>query len=132
MLPACLEVTAESDDGVIMAVRRQFAETMVSLASLRAQYQGEIELILIDSGPSPQRLKDELGAQLPPWAVKLEAVAITAPTLGHVGGFAGFDRPARMVIVPDGQLAGAAWRSANIMVGVGSSASVVLRCRSPA
>jgi beta-lactamase superfamily II metal-dependent hydrolase len=68
--------------------------------------------ILIDSGPSPQRLKDELGAQLPPWAVKLEAVAITAPTLGHVGGFAGFDRPAGMVIIPDGQLAGTAWRSA--------------------
>jgi glycosyltransferase involved in cell wall biosynthesis len=34
---------------VIMAVRDRFAETMVSLASLRAQYRGEIELILIDS-----------------------------------------------------------------------------------
>jgi competence protein ComEC len=68
--------------------------------------------ILIDSGPSPQRLKDELGAQLPPWAVKLDAVAITAPTLGHVGGFAGFDRPTGMVIVPDAQLTGTAWRTA--------------------
>jgi competence protein ComEC len=68
--------------------------------------------ILIDSGPSPQRLKDELGAELPPWAGKLEAVAITAPTLGHVGGFAGFDRPAGMVIVPDAQLTGTAWRTA--------------------
>ena len=68
--------------------------------------------ILIDSGPSPQRLKDELGAQLPPWATKLEAVAITAPTLGHVGGFAGFDRPAGTVIIPDARMAGSAWRSA--------------------
>jgi glycosyltransferase involved in cell wall biosynthesis len=37
---------------VIMAVRRQFAETMISLSSLRAQYRGEIELILIDSDPA--------------------------------------------------------------------------------
>ena len=68
--------------------------------------------ILIDSGPSPQRLKDELGALLPPWETKLEAVAITAPTLGHVGGFAGFDRPAGLVIIPDARMAGSAWRSA--------------------
>jgi competence protein ComEC len=68
--------------------------------------------VLIDSGPSPQRLKDELGAQLPPWASRLEAVAITAPTLGHIGGFAGFDRPAGIVIVPDAQLTGTAWRTA--------------------
>ncbi len=68
--------------------------------------------ILIDSGPSPQRLKDELGAQFPPWQTKLDAVAITAPTLGHVGGFAGFDRPAGTVIIPDAQLTGTAWRSA--------------------
>jgi competence protein ComEC len=68
--------------------------------------------VLIDSGPSPQRLKDELGAELPPWAVRLDAVAITAPTLGHVGGFAGFDRPAGTVIVPDAELTGTAWRTA--------------------
>jgi hypothetical protein len=68
--------------------------------------------ILIDSGPSPQRLKDELGAQLPPWDTRLEAIAITAPTLGHVGGFAGFDRPVGTVIIPDAQLTGSAWRTA--------------------
>ena len=68
--------------------------------------------ILIDSGPSPQRLKDELGAQLPPWQVKLDAVAITAPTIGHVGGFAALDRPATTVLIPDAQLTGTAWRTA--------------------
>ena len=68
--------------------------------------------ILIDSGPSPQRLKDELGAQLPPWQTRLDAVAITAPTLGHIGGFAGFDRPAGAMIIPDAQLTGTAWRTA--------------------
>jgi Metallo-beta-lactamase superfamily len=68
--------------------------------------------ILIDSGPSPQRLKDELGAQLPPWQTRLDAVVITAPTLGHVGGFAGFDRPVGVVVIPEAQLTGSAWRTA--------------------
>jgi hypothetical protein len=68
--------------------------------------------ILIDSGPSPQRLKDELGAQLPPWQSKLDAVAITAPTLGHVGGFATLGRPSTTVLIPDAQLTGTAWRTA--------------------
>lgn len=36
---------------VIMAVRHRFAETMTSLASLRAQYHDEMDLILIASGP---------------------------------------------------------------------------------
>jgi len=68
--------------------------------------------ILIDSGPTPQRLKDELGALLPPWQLRLDAVAITAPTLGHVGGFAALDRPAATVLIPDTQLTGTAWRTA--------------------
>jgi competence protein ComEC len=68
--------------------------------------------ILIDGGPSPARLKDELGAQLPPWQTRLDAIAITAPTLGHIGGFAGFDRAARDVLIPDAQLTGTAWRTA--------------------
>ena len=68
--------------------------------------------ILIDGGPSPARLKDELGAQLPPWQTKLDAVALTAPSLGHVGGFAGFDRATAQVLIPDVQLKGNAWRSA--------------------
>jgi competence protein ComEC len=68
--------------------------------------------ILVDGGPSPQRLKDELGAQLPPWQSRLDAIAITAPTLSHVGGFAGFERPASAVLISDAPLAGTAWRTA--------------------
>jgi competence protein ComEC len=76
--------------------------------------RGSHGAILIDGGPSPARLKDELGTQLPPWQSKLDAVAITAPGLGHVGGFAGFDRAAGHVLVPDVQLTGSAWRTAAI------------------
>ncbi len=75
-------------------------------------FRGPHGAILIDGGPSSARLKDELGALLPPWQTKLDAIAITAPTLGHVGGFTGFDRPARAVLIPDVQLAGSAWRTA--------------------
>jgi hypothetical protein len=56
-------------------------------------------------------LKDELGAQLPPWQLKLDAIAITAPTLGHVGGFPSLDRAATLVLLPDTQLTGTAWRT---------------------
>jgi competence protein ComEC len=75
-------------------------------------FRGSQGAILIDSGPSPQRLKDELGGQLPPWQVRLDAVAVTAPTLGHVGGFAGLDRPAGTFLIPDADLTGMAWRTA--------------------
>ena len=75
-------------------------------------FRGPEGAILIDAGPSPQRLKDELGAQLPPWQLKLDAIAVTAPTLGHVGGFAGLDRPASTFLVPDAGLTGTAWRTA--------------------
>ncbi len=68
--------------------------------------------ILIDGGPSPAKLKDELGGQLPPWQRKLDAIVITAPGLGHIGGFAGFDRPASAVYVPKADLTGSAWRTA--------------------
>src|SRR5207244_4975319 len=67
--------------------------------------------ILIDGGPSPARLQDELGTQLPPWQSKLDAIVITAPGLGHIGGFAGFDRPATTVMLPDVALTGYAWRT---------------------
>ena len=80
--------------------------------------------ILIDAGPTPQRLKDELGASLPPWQVKLDAVVITAPTIGHVGGFAGLDRPAAVVLTPDAQLSGSAWRTA-ALEAVARGASVI-------
>ncbi len=75
-------------------------------------FRGPLGAILVDSGPSPQRLKDELGAQLPPWQLKLDAIAVTAPTLGHVGGFAGLDRPASTFLIPDADLTGTAWRTA--------------------
>ena len=68
--------------------------------------------ILIDAGPSPAKLNAELGAQLPPWQRSLDAMLITAPSLGHVGGFAGFDRSAARVFVPDADLTGSAWRTA--------------------
>src|SRR5579864_3096258 len=73
--------------------------------------RGPKGLILIDGGPSPQKLNDELGTQLPPWQSRLEAVVITAPSLGHVGGLAGFDRPAGAVFVPDSDLTGSTWRT---------------------
>jgi competence protein ComEC len=68
--------------------------------------------ILIDGGASAARLNDELGAQLPPWQSKLDALAITAPTLGHVGGLANLGRSAGQVLLPDAQLSGSAWRTA--------------------
>ena len=75
-------------------------------------FRGPQGAILIDGGPSPARLTDELGAQLPPWQRTLDGLAITAPTLGHVGGLAGFDRAARHLLLPDAQLTGSAWRTA--------------------
>jgi competence protein ComEC len=75
-------------------------------------FRGPHGAILVDGGPSPARLRDELGAQLPPWQVTLDAMAITAPTLGHVGGLAGFDRAARDLLIPDARLTGSAWRTA--------------------
>jgi len=67
--------------------------------------------ILIDAGPSPGRLKDDLGQLIPPWQRSLDAIVVTAPTLGHVGGFAGFDRPVGAVLLPDVQFPGTAWRT---------------------
>lgn len=75
-------------------------------------FRGPHGAILVDGGPSPARLKDELGAQLAPWQATLDALAITAPTLGHVGGLAGFDRAAHDLLIPDAQLTGSAWRTA--------------------
>jgi len=75
-------------------------------------FRGPHGAILVDGGPSPARLKDELGAQLPPWQSTLDALAITAPTLGHIGGLAGFERPTRDLLIPDVQLTGSAWRTA--------------------
>jgi len=68
--------------------------------------------VLIDAGPSPARLSDELGQILPPWQAKLDLVAITAPGLGHIAGFAGLNRSAGTVLIPDANLTGSAWRTA--------------------
>jgi competence protein ComEC len=68
--------------------------------------------ILVDAGPSPTRLKDELGQILPPWQARLDILAITAPGLGHVGGLAGLDRAAGSLLLPDAPLSGSAWRTA--------------------
>ena len=83
--------------------------------------------ILIDGGPSPARLKDELGTQLPPWQSKLDAILITAPGLGHAGGLAGFDRQASTVLVPNANLGGSAWRTAVLeQAARGASVQTVL------
>lgn len=68
--------------------------------------------VLIDGGPSPGRLADDLGQLLPPWQADLDGMAITAPTQGHAGGFAGFSRRAGIVLLPDVQFPGTAWRTA--------------------
>ena len=68
--------------------------------------------ILIDGGPSPAMLADGLGAQLPPWQTRLDALVITAPGLGHVGGLAAFPRAAATVLVPAASLTGTSWRTA--------------------
>jgi competence protein ComEC len=68
--------------------------------------------LLIDGGPSPEKLRDELGRSLPPWQRELDAIAITAPGLGHVGGLAEFALTARVVVIPNPAPLGLAWRSA--------------------
>ena len=68
--------------------------------------------ILIDGGPSPGKLNGELGQHLAPWQNRIDAVAITAPTLGHVGGFAGLNRSAGAILLPDASMTGVAWRTA--------------------
>src|SRR5438445_13270439 len=68
--------------------------------------------MLIDAGPRPARLKAERGQILPPWQSRLKVLAITAPGPGHVGGLAGLDRPADMLVIPGVRLSGSAWRTA--------------------
>ena len=68
--------------------------------------------ILVDGGPSPQKLNDALGTQLPPWQSRIDALVITAPALGHVGGLVGLGRHVTSVFVPDAGLTGTIWRTA--------------------
>lgn len=90
--------------------------------------------ILIDGGPSPTLLSDGLGAELPPWLSHLDALVITAPGIGHVGGLAAFPRSAGEVLVPAAALTGTAWRTAAleeealgarvVAVGAGMTATI--------
>jgi competence protein ComEC len=68
--------------------------------------------VLVDGGPSPARLSDELGQRLPPWSRRLSGLALTGPGLGHVGGLAGFEREVDQVLLPATPLPGGAWRAA--------------------
>jgi hypothetical protein len=70
--------------------------------------------VLVDGGASPSRLADELGAHLPPWQRSLEGLVITGPGIGHVGGLAGLAYGARIVLVPEGNPAGSAWRAVTL------------------
>jgi len=74
--------------------------------------RGPAGYVLVDGGPSPARLHDELGQQIPPWQRDLAGLLITADGLGHVGGLTGFDRRAAVVGVPASGLPGTAWRRA--------------------
>jgi len=68
--------------------------------------------VLVDGGSSPTRLADELGGRLPPWQRRLAALVITGAGIGHVGGLVGLAYPAAAVLVPEGNPAGSAWRTA--------------------
>ena len=86
--------------------------------------------VLIDGGPSAARLAAGLGTQLPPWQRNIDALVITAPALGHIGGLAGFDRRAATVVVPDIPLRGSTWRSAALeQAARGSTVVAVLAGR---
>jgi competence protein ComEC len=74
-------------------------------------FNGPEGSILIDGGPSPTRLADELGQRLAPWSGRLAGLAVTGAGLGHVGGLAGFDREVGQVMLPAAALPGSAWRS---------------------
>lgn len=68
--------------------------------------------VLVDGGPSPAQLANELGGHLSPWVRRLDGLVVTGPGIGHVGGLAGFAYPVGMVVVPEGNPPGTAWRSA--------------------
>jgi competence protein ComEC len=67
--------------------------------------------VLIDGGGSAARLEGELGQRLPPWQRELEALVLTAPGAGHVGGLPGFGREVREVLLPSTAFPGSAWRT---------------------
>ncbi|MBO0686413.1 MAG: ComEC/Rec2 family competence protein, partial [Candidatus Dormibacteraeota bacterium] len=90
-----------------------------SVATVLAVGQGQAVLlsgpggyVLVDGGPSPSKLRDALGAQLPPWRHGLEGLVITGAGQGHAGGLAGFEMPAQVVVLPNGSQPGTTWRTA--------------------
>lgn len=56
--------------------------------------------VLIDGGPSPSRLADEMGRRLPPWTRRIDALLVTAPGAAHVGGLAAFPFAVDRVFLP--------------------------------
>jgi glyoxylase-like metal-dependent hydrolase (beta-lactamase superfamily II) len=50
-------------------------------------------MVLIDGGPDPARLIEQLGASLPPWRRRIEVVVLTHAQLDHGAGLlAALDR----------------------------------------
>ena len=120
--PACISIVA-----LLLWAHSQPEAVVLSVgdgqAVLLRSPQGTI---LIDGGPSPARLNDELGSRLPPWQRTLDALVITAPGRGHTGGLAGFARSAATVVVPNAGLTGSAWRTAALeQVARGASIQAV-------
>lgn len=71
--------------------------------------KGPAGAVLVDGGPSPARLQNELGLQLPPWQRDLAGLLITAPGGARTAGLAGLGRRAAVVGAPVA-MSGAAWR----------------------
>ena len=64
--------------------------------------------ILIDTGPSPSKLHDAIGARSTPWSRGVEALLLTAPGAAHTGGLDAVGGPSRLLLLPGSHLAGAA------------------------
>lgn len=66
--------------------------------------------VLIDGGQSPASLASALGRHLPPWERRLDALVVTAPSLGHVGGLRGLPYTVGEVVVADRSMVAGALR----------------------
>ena len=100
--------------GGIELARWTHAETSVSVLAVgdgqAVLLSGPGGRVLIDGGSSPNQLRSEIGRRLPPWERRLAAIAITAPGAGHVGGLAGGEPPAELLMLPAGVPVGGAMR----------------------
>ena len=72
--------------------------------------RGPSGTVLIDGGPSPASLASALGRHLPPWERRLDALIVTAPGMGHVGGLRGLPYTVGEVVVADRSLVAGALR----------------------